>query len=81
METPVYNTYESVLDIVRTWTPEQRFLLVKDVMKTLEITFHSGQLRRQTAEEALGLLTTNQAPPSDVEVQQWLEAHRMEKYG
>ncbi len=81
METTVHSTYESVLAIVRAWPPEQRLLLVQDVMKTLETAFRSGQLRRQTAEEALGLLVTNQAPPSDREVQQWLEEHRMEKYG
>jgi hypothetical protein len=81
MEAPGYTTYESVLEVVRTWPPDKRFLLIQDVMKTLEMAFHTERKKRQTAGEALGLLTTGSPAPSDTEIQQWLEEHRMEKYG
>lgn len=81
METTTYHTYEAVLDVVRTWPPEKRFLLIQDVIKTLEPTFRAGGARQPTAEKALGLLATEQPAPSDTEVQQWLEEHRMEEYG
>jgi hypothetical protein len=81
METPGYNTYEAVLDVVRKWSPDKRFLLIQDVMRTLESNFKPIHPRRQTADLALGLLATNKPSPSDAEVEQWLEEHRMEKYG
>ncbi len=41
----------------------------------------SPHIKRNTLKDALGLLATDQPPPSDEEVQMWLDEHRMEKYG
>jgi hypothetical protein len=73
--------YKAVIEIVRDWPPASRFSLVQDVLKTLVPEVENSQSKRNTLEKALGLLSTNQAAPSDVEVQQWLDEHRMEKYG
>jgi uncharacterized protein (DUF433 family) len=37
--------------------------------------------RRRTLDRALGLLATDGPAPTDDEIKQWLDDHRMEKYG
>lgn len=81
MKTIPLNTYQSVLDVIRTWPSDQRLLLVQDVMKTLESTGTSTRPKCPTVDDALGLLATDQPAPSDSDVTQWLEERRMEKYG
>ena len=73
--------YRAVIEIIRDWPPASRFSLVQDVLKTLAPEVESSRSKRNTLEKALGLLATNQPAPSDAEVQQWLDEHRMEKYG
>lgn len=73
--------YKAVIEIIRGWPPASRFSLVQDVLKTLAPEVESSQSKRNTLEKALGLLATNQSAPSDAEVQQWLDEHRMEKHG
>lgn len=77
--------YATVLQIIVEWPPTQRFALVQDVLKTLtpktEEETMPTQSRRQTFQRALGLLSTNRAAPSDMEIEQWLAEHRAEKYG
>ena len=73
--------YKAVMEIIRGWSPASRFSLVQDVLKTLTPEVESTRSKRNTLEKALGLLATNQPAPSDAEVQQWLDKHRMEKYG
>ena len=71
--------YKAVIEIIRDWPPASRFSLVQDVLKTLALEVESSRSKRNTLEKALGLLATNQPAPSDTEVQQWLDEHRMEK--
>ena len=40
-----------------------------------------SQPRHKTLQEALGLLAKGGPAPSDAEIQQWLDEHRIEKYG
>jgi hypothetical protein len=75
-------SYETVLKTVRQWPPARRFALVQDVLNTLAPTITTPpQTRRKTLEKALGLLATDQPTPSDAEIEQWLDEHRMEIYG
>jgi hypothetical protein len=60
-ETP---NIETVLKIVRDWPPEQRSLLVREIVKTLETPSHA---RRDTLGRALGLLATDRPAPTDAE--------------
>lgn len=69
-------SYETVLSIVYRWTPDKRFALVQNVLSTLAPV----QPKRKTFDKALGLLATDQPPPTDAEIEQWLDEHRMEKY-
>jgi len=75
--------YRTVLEIVREWPPDRRFALIRDLLETLAPVWTEGARRRRraTLEEALGLLATQSPPPSDEEIQQWLNEHRLEKYG
>jgi hypothetical protein len=70
--------YEAILALVRSWPANQRLHLVQDVMGTLAATEPAP---RQTLQQARGLLKTQAAPPSDQQVDAWLEAHRAERYG
>lgn len=75
-------SYSDVMKIIGTWTPFMRFTLMKELLKTLEPEFKgTSSKRRKTLDQALGLLATNESPPSDEEVQQFLDEYRMEKYG
>ena len=81
MQTVEPTNYKAIIETVRGWPPASRFSLVQDVLKTLAPEVESSRSKRNTLEKAFGLLATNQSPPSDAEVQQWLDKHRMEKYG
>lgn len=74
-------SYETVLNTVCQWPPDRRFALVQDVLNTLVPEVLSPRPRRKTLQKALGLLATSQPAPSDAEIKQWLDEHRMEKYG
>jgi hypothetical protein len=74
-------TYGTVLQAVREWTPAMRFMLLQDVLRTLEPEIDRARPRRATLHEALGLLATDQPAPSDAEVARWLDEHRLQKYG
>jgi hypothetical protein len=73
-------SYTSILHTVRTWPARQRYLLVQDLLKTLEPDIEPIQTE-DTLSLARGLLATDKPAPTDEEVAQWLEEHRLEKYG
>ncbi len=81
MDTLATTSYQTVLNTVRQWPPDRRFALVQDVINTLASEVAHPRPRHKTLEKALGLLATDQPAPSDAEIQQWLDEHRMEKYG
>jgi hypothetical protein len=71
-------SYQQVLEVVSQWSDVRRFTFVQDVLKTLEPESRTHQ--KKTLQQALGLLKTTTSPPSDEEVEEWLEEHRIEKY-
>lgn len=75
------SSYQNIVELVRQWPPAQRVHLVREILKTLESPEASLAEKRQTLAKAYGLLATGQPPPTDEEVQQWLEEARWEKYG
>jgi hypothetical protein len=74
------NNYEGVLNIVRQWTLAKRYALLQDVLKTLAPEADRPRTQAQTLPRALGLLATDQPPPTDAEIEQMLDDHRTEKY-
>ena len=81
MRTADKSDYARILGIVRDWPPAQRFLLVQEVLQTLAPLAMPRPPVRPTLERARGLLATDQPPPSDSEVAQWLEERRLQRYG
>jgi hypothetical protein len=75
-------SYEDIFNTVREWPAAQRFTLVQDVLRTLAPEMELQRVpREKTLEKALSLVPLNQPAPTDEEVKQWLDEHRMEKYG
>ena len=78
------SNYKKVLQLIFKWPANERFALVQEVLKTLAPTGgtspHPLRARRSTLAVARGLLATNHPAPSDTEIDQWLDDHRMEKY-
>jgi hypothetical protein len=81
MNTLKTENYDSVLQTVRQWPPNRRFALVRDVINTLATEMIPSRSKRKTLKKALGLVATSGPAPSDAEIQQWLDEHRLEKYG
>lgn len=76
--TAVPADYETVLQLVTRLSVRERFALVHDVLKTLE---PMSTRKQPTLSRALGLLASTEDAPSDEVIEQWLDEHRMEKYG
>jgi hypothetical protein len=78
-------TYENVLQTVRDWPQANQLSLVQDILNTLSQELRDSQRGRgrKTAHLALGLLAMSQGvtPPTDKEVSELLEEHRLRKYG
>ena len=73
-------SYESILQAVYHWPAAKRFLLIQDLLKTIEPKEVELE-RADTLRQALGLLATDQPAPSDEEITHWLNEHKLEKYG
>ena len=73
--------YERIIEIVRRWPPDQRLSLLRDVRETLSSAREPLRSPRDTLSKALGLVSPQDAIPSDEEVKRLLDEHRMEKYG
>jgi len=78
--------YDNILNTIRNWPLSKRLTLVQDILKTLAPDLMTSEpasprAKRNTLKDALGLLSTKQSAPSDQEIQDWLDKHRLEKYG
>lgn len=71
--------YETILHIVRAWSPAQRFSLVQDVLQTLAPAATTPPTQ-PTLTRALGLLTTHHAPPTDAQIARMIAERRDEQY-
>ncbi|MCB0242118.1 MAG: hypothetical protein KDI12_01830 [Anaerolineae bacterium] len=79
MSTDQLMAYETILDTVEQWPSAKRITLIQDVLRTLAP--RPGPRRQDTLEAALGLLANDERAPSDSDIQGWLDAYRVEKYG
>src|ERR1700730_16228282 len=60
--------YDHILEIVRQWPPDQRLLLLRDVIQTLSNTREPLRSPRDTLSTALGLVSSGELLPNDEEV-------------
>jgi hypothetical protein len=72
-----------VLNRVKTWPVENRIALVKQVLETLTpaTSGRSSVPRGPSAAEIIETFKSDRPPPDDATVRQWIDEHRMEKYG
>jgi hypothetical protein len=73
--------YIQVLDTVRNWPPDLRLTLLQDLLQTFAPRVERAGDSEPTWQQALGLLNVAQPAPEDADIQQWLDEHRLEKYG
>ncbi|MBM79849.1 MAG: hypothetical protein CMJ78_04560 [Planctomycetaceae bacterium] len=72
--------YSEVLTTISNWTADTRRKLVRDVLMSLSARESSSQENR-TADQFIGLGTGSSTPPDDETIDQWIQEHRIEKYG
>jgi hypothetical protein len=86
MTTETAPEYREILDRIAGWPPAARLALLRDVLDTLTpevptVVRQAPRSGRPTLEEVVGLLKTDELPPTDEQVKQWLEQRRIERYG
>jgi hypothetical protein len=83
MSTAEATELTDVLDRVKTWPVENRIALVKQVLETLTPATSglSSVPRGPSAAEIIEVFKSDRPPPDDATVRQWIDEHRMEKYG
>jgi len=72
--------YNNIITTISSWPPEEKILLLQDILKSLKTEWPHRPARQNTLETALGLLVGNEPAPTDEEVKKWLTEHRLEKY-
>ena len=78
------SNYAATLDTIKSWPVPYRLALLSDIARALmaeEEETATTPRKKHGLERARGLLVSDQPPPTDQEVAQWLEDARMEKYG
>jgi hypothetical protein len=78
-----------VLETVKHWPPDVRVSLARMILETVEPPQSPGMAPEQSepsrrgkpVELLIGLGAGSQPPPSDDLVRQWIDEHRVEKYG
>ncbi len=74
-------TYEDVLRIVGSWSLTRRMDLARDILSMPTDQAEVEERRRDALAKLRGFLKTDEPPPSDEQVKQWLDERRTEKYG
>ncbi len=73
--------YWSVLKILHAWPSELRLALAEALLHSLHRELPSNGSRGVPVEKVLGMAAGKGPPPSDATIKQWIEEHRLEKYG
>lgn len=73
--------YWGVLKKVHAWPAELRLALAEAVLHSLHRELHPNGARSVPVEKVLGMAAGKGPPPSDATIKQWIEEHRLEKYG
>ena len=85
MTTAETNDIADVVQRVRSWPAPMRIALARRILETLETPPPPEPLpappRGFSAEEVMAMFKTDKPAPDDATVNQWIDEHRMEKYG
>lgn len=72
---------ETILCTVQSWPAEEQIALAVEILELAQGPTAEEPLEPPDSRSLAGLIANSQTPPTDEEVAQWLDAHRMEKYG
>lgn len=79
--------HDAILATIRKWPREAQLALARDILDTALAPAEESQVGDEAAHSQgswrnlIGLLATDQPPPTDEEIERWREEWRMEKYG
>jgi hypothetical protein len=73
--------HAAVLQTVRTWPADEQVALVQEVLQQLRGHLVEEPIAPPNSRGLAGLIANGQTPPTDEEVERWLDEHQMEKYG
>ena len=76
----VHYSEQSILDEVRTWDPERRRALARQILATAEPPRVATPPRRLQPESLLGFLRTEAPVPTDEECRRIVEEERLKKH-
>lgn len=73
----------TVLAVVKGWSVDDRFALIREILATLppKQSATPPVPRGRSADEIIRTFLTESPAPDDATVRQWIHDHRMEKYG
>lgn len=76
---------ERILEAIRDWPVDEQTLLAREILErvreaSVAVPIKEPPLAPPNSKGLAGLLATDQPPPTDEEVERWLDEHRMERY-
>ena len=69
--------YEQIFQVVVQWPPQQRASLAHALIDTLQ----PANRAKPTLDQLVGVARGDGPPPTDEQVKQWIDEHRVTKYG
>ena len=79
------NEIADVVDRVKSWPAAMRITLARKILESVEKAAGPEptplSARGPSAAEVMAMFKTDRPAPNDAEVSQWIDDHRMEKYG
>ena len=80
MATTEIDEFGEMLNKVRAWSTEKRLALTQQILQTLSGDLGGPPAPQQTLKDLLGLLKTENRPPSDAECEKIVEEERLRKH-
>ena len=75
---------DAVLHAIEGWPVEDQVALARAILERASVgqaENTAGKAARSTWDALYGIASSRHEPPSDEQVAQWLDEHKMEKYG
>jgi hypothetical protein len=74
---------EAILKVIDAWPLEDQVALAQMILRrsAAHMALGAKAPQRPSWKQMAGIGSKGQTPPSDEEVAQWLDEHRLEKYG
>lgn len=74
------NEYQQIVQTISKWPIEDRASLIRALIEGMKAPANPSPTKL-TMSDLIGIARGDGTPPTDVEVKQWIDDHRMEKYG